>query len=349
MKCRSLTICGIVSVLMSLSSCGIDINSVESSIYEVVDGNTVVLDNGLTVHINGLNSTSSFTRERLYVYLKQEVYLLADEEETETTFSSYDDEVWAYVYLTETGEDLTEVLLKEAGEDSFDSFSCQDYHLETYKNIVGPEDEPELTRSALCARITASSMLVFGEDEGSGWIGTAFFIGKDGLALTNNHVLKPGIAAGVCLSNSEGVIDNRQMFNIKRIVYTDEENDFTIFYVDLDPTSMQRINYLKLAKKAKSFDRGSRIGVVGNPAPGGSILCMTYSEGGISRIDKNTSAIQTDAQMEHGFSGGPMAGGNGRVVGISKSGYEGTRNSFGVDIRIVRKELDALNLPYAGK
>ena len=326
--------------LLCLTSCSTDINSVESTLYEVIDGNTIRLDNGLTVHINGIKPTSTFTKERLAVYIGQEVNLVTDEEATETTFNSYDDEVWAYVTLSETGEDLGEVLLKEAGEDSFDEFTCLDFHLARYKQIVGPEDEPELTRS---------SMLVYGQNGESGWIGTASFIGNDGLALTNNHVLRPGISAGVCLSNTEGVIDNRQTFNIKRIVYTDATNDFTIFYVDMDPTALQRIHYLKLAKKEKSFDRGSRVGIVGNPAPGGNILTMTYSEGGISRIDKDHNSIQTDAQMEHGFSGGPMAAGNARVIGISKSGYEGTRNSFGVDIRIVRQVLDELNLPYAGK
>lgn len=338
-----------IASLLCLTSCSTDINSVESTLYEVIDGNTIRLDNGLTVHINGIKPTSTFTKERLAVYIGQEVNLVTDEEATETTFNSYDDEVWAYVTLSETGEDLGEVLLKEAGEDSFDEFTCMDFHLARYKQIIGPEDEPELTRSALCARITAASMLVYGQNGESGWIGTAFFIGNDGLALTNNHVLRPGVSAGVCLSNTEGVIDNRQMFNVKRIVYTDATNDFTIFYVDMDPTALQRIHYLKLAKKEKSFDRGNRVGIVGNPAPGGNILTMTYSEGGISRIDKDNNSIQTDAQMEHGFSGGPMAAGNARVIGISKSGYEGTRNSFGVDIRIVRQVLDELNLPYAGK
>ena len=331
-----------------MTSCRYGIDSIESTICEVVDGNTILLDNGLTVHIRGIKSTSTFTKERLAKYINQEINLVADENDPVTTFSSYDDEVWAYVTLSETGEDLGEVLLKEAGEDSFDEFECKDFHREIYKKLF-EEDDPELTRPALCARITAASMLVYGQDKVSGWIGTAFFIGDDGLALTNNHVLKPGVNASVCLSNTEGVIDENQMFKIKRIVYTDAVNDFTIFYVDMDPTALQRIHYLKLAKKEKAFDRGSRVGVVGNPAPGGKILTMTYSEGGISRIDKENYTIQTDAQMEHGFSGGPMAAGNARVLGISKSGYEGTRNSFGVDIRIVRQKLDELNLPYAGK
>lgn len=339
-------------MLVSMSCCcRIHVNDIQDKIVSVKDGNTIMLSSGLTVHLNGIRSNSTFCREQLNKYVGEEVSLLLDSNEPNTTISDFEEEVWAYVHLVKTGEELNYNLLALAGEDAFDSSNCDDRN-EDYRRVVCTDCTPPMSEPELCAKMTAASMLVYAGDSygQNAWIGTAFFIGKDGLALTNNHVLNHQTDGYVYLSDSYGNVDVTQPFKVKRIVYTDTQYDYTIFYVDLDPTSLSRLVNLDLAKKESSFQRGEKIGVVGNPAPGSNILEMSYAMGEIAAFRVGEGKVQVSASITHGFSGGPAANNRGQVIGILQSMYEELGNlNFAVDIRIVRKKLDELNLPYGGK
>ena len=341
-----------VLFLFMFGKCGcFNVNDVEGRIETVVDGRTVVLNSGLTVHLYGIRSNNTFCKEQLKHCIGKEVSLLSDTHDPNTKFCSFDEEVEAYVYLTESGKELNYELLKLAGEDAFDSSNCEDRR-EDYLQIFCYGCNPPLTDPELCSKMTAASMLVYAGDpyDDGVWIGTAFFIGEDGLALTNNHVLNHQTKGYVYLSDSYGNVDTSQPFKIERIVYTNEDFDYTIFYVDLDPTSLRSIMHLDLAKKESFFQRGEKVGVIGNPAPGSNILTMSFALGEIAAFRTEQGKIQISAPITHGFSGGPTANNRGLVVGISQSGYEEQGNlNFAVDIRIVRDKLNELNLPYGGK
>lgn len=341
----------VLLLICSRCRCHIHVNDIQDKIVSVIDGNTIVLSSGLTVHLNGIRSNSTFCRERLNKFVGEEVSLLLDSNEPNTTICDFEEEVWAYIYLVKTGEELNYNLLALAGEDAFDSSNCDD-RKEDYERIVCTDCTPPMSETELCAKMTAASMLVYaGDPYGKNtWIGTAFFIGKDGLALTNNHVLNHQTDGYVYLSDSYGNVDVTQPFKVKRIVYTDSQYDYTIFYVDLDPTSLSRLVNLDLAKKESLFQRGEKIGVVGNPAPGSSILTMSFAMGEIAAFRTEEGKVQISAPITHGFSGGPAANNRGQVIGISQSMYEEYGNlNFAVDIRLVRNKLNELNLPYGGK
>jgi len=309
----------------------------------------VKLSNGLVVHINGLRQDNTFTREQLQRYVGERVSLTADSQGIQEA-ENYEDTIEAYVFVKSTGEDLSLELLKLAGRDAYFALNCNDRHKE-YENVIKDDVKETLTWEQLSVRTTAASMLMSVDGGDRSWIGTAFFIGKDGLALTNNHVLNTQENAFVYLSDSKGNIDFQQKYKVRRIVYTDSEYDFTIFYVDLDPTSMQRIVTLDLARDNRSFSRGAELGCVGNPAPGYEILTMSFASGTVSAIREKEGRIQMNVPITNGFSGGPAANRRGEVLGISVSGYTNNNANlnFAVDIRLVRKKLDELNLPYGGK
>ena len=339
-------------IALLFSSCfGDDVNGIEDTIKEVKNGNTIVLSSGLTVHLNGLKRKNAYTEEVLNTYIGQRVALELDSSDEGTTVSSYEDEeVYCYVQLKKTGEDLSATLLKSGGEKAFDKSHCNDRKKE-YESLV-KDDDKILDKETLCSRMTASTMLVYAGNSRNRWIGTAFFIGDDGLALTNNHVLNHQSDGYVYLSNASGVVDAQQPFKIKRIVYTNSEYDFTIFYVDLDPTSLQRLTYLKIAKdRNDNFVRGAEIASIGNPAPGDKILTMSFATGEIAAFREEMGKIQINIPITHGFSGGPVSNFRGQVVGISQSGHEHSdaNLNYAVDIRIVRAKLEELKLPYAGK
>jgi S1-C subfamily serine protease len=50
--------------------------------------------------------------------------------------------------------------------------------------------------------------------------------------------------------------------------------------------------------------------------------------------------IQTDAQINHGNSGGPLVNASGEVLGLTTLGYgDGSGVGFAVDIRVLCNEL----------
>ena len=342
----------LILAMCILASCGgIAIDDIQSQITDVADGNTIVLESNTIVHLRGIRASNSFTKNMLDKYVGKEVSLLTDENDDQKTIDSYDEEVECYATFVETGEDLGEVLLKAGGEKAYDANSVEDFHKKTYDDIVKPGPDPVLEKPLLSARLKAATMLVV-EPQGNGMIsiGSAFFIGDDGLALTNNHVMDHNTRCSVYLSDANGNIDYQQPFGIKRVVYTDKKYDYTLFYVDLDPTSLKRITYLKLTKDLE-FRAGTEIGVVGNPAPGEKILTMSFATGEISRFEEEAGKIQINAPITHGFSGGPTTDYRAHVIGISQGGYDqnNANLNFAVDIRLVRDKLEELNLPYAGK
>ena len=353
MKKSFLLTCLFILVIFLFSSCGTDINpnEIEDVIASVENGNTIKLNNGLTVHLNGLKRKNKFTEKLLENYIGQRVSLMLDKTDEGFTIKEfYEEEVNCYVTIVETGEELNEILLSAGGEKAFDKSHCQD-HLDKYKKLVEDNDK-EMDSPTLCALMRSASMLVYAGDKEQTWIGTAFFIGKDGLALTNHHVLNNQTNAYVFLSDSQGNVDTNQPFKVKRIVSTDPTYDYTIFYVDLDPTALQRLSYLKLARERnENFVGGLKVAAIGNPAPGNRILTMSYAAGEIGGIREDQGKIQVNVAVTHGFSGGPTCNFKGQVVGITQGGYEhnDANLNFAVDIRLVRNKLDELLLPYAGK
>lgn len=320
------------------------------TVTDVIDGGTIQLNSGLTVHILGLSPSSAFTEEYLKTnLLDREVVLTADSEWGDT-FESYDDEIYAYVTETDKYEDISRKLLKMAGENAFSTAYLAD-SLKSYKKIF-EEDNRKLTDNELAAMLKASSMLVYGAGDGGSFIGTAFFINDNGLAVSNNHVVNSKNAYKVYLSDSQGNINYDQGYNITTIVKESDYRygpDYTIFYVTLDDDTKKRLSKLKVGKHRPAS--GDKIATVGNPAPGDRILNMSYAHGTVAAIRDDQGLIQINAPITHGFSGGPLVNEYGQVVGISSSGYDNSNANlnFAVDMQIVRDALDKAKVPYEGK
>ncbi len=320
------------------------------TVTDVLDGGTIQLNSGLTVHILGLAPSSSFSEEYLKTnVLNHEVVLTADSQWGDE-FESYDDEIYAYVTETDKYEDIGGKILRMAGEKSFNTSYLVD-SLESYKKIFEYNPRP-LTDNELAAKLKSSSMLVYGAGNEGSFIGTAFFINDNGLAVSNNHVVNGNNAYKVYLSDSQGNINYDQGYNITTIVKESDYRygpDYTIFYVNLDDDTKKRLSKLKVAKHRPTS--GDKIATVGNPAPGDRILNMSYAHGTVAAMRDEQGLIQINAPITHGFSGGPLVNEYGQVVGISSSGYDNSNANlnFAVDMQIVREALDKANVPYEGK
>ncbi len=349
MKAKYIAIACAAFMMMGACSKDFRIDSVTANVESVEDGGTVVLDNGLTVHILGLAAENSFNEEYLKTNLIGHPISLYPDSQGDQVFYSMDDEIWAYADIDETGEPLTRKILTMAGKNGFDPSQVTD-SLAAYTELVKKKIIPELDDNQLAAKLKSSSMLVFGQNASGSWIGTAFFINENGLAISNNHVVDHGADYRFYLSTSDGKLDLNNGYKLNRIVYTSnykEGPDYTIFYVDLDNDSKKAINYLSVA--STPLGDGEHVATVGNPAPGVELLPMRFSSGQISARDTDKMRYGINVPITHGFSGGPLINKYGEVVGISSSGYGEANLNFAVDFEVVRKKLDELNLPYAGK
>ncbi len=324
------------------------IDTFTDEIMEVKDGSRVVLNSGLTVQLCGLDPNSTFSKERLEKFIGEEVELTHDSE-GEENITDLDGEITAYARVISSGIDLNRYVLSIGGEKIFYPANCSD-SLESYKKLF-TSIVKNLDDVQMCAMLRACSMLVFGTDGNQQWVGTAFFISDKGLALSCNHVLNHGTINKVCISNSDGEINQEQGYSINSIVHADRDLDYVLFYVNLDDEARGKLKFMPLAKKESQG--GTRIGVMGNPL--GNSLLMSYSSGTVSGQRDDMGKIQINAPITHGFSGGPVCNNHGEIIGIAQSGIEtndqGTiaNLNFAVDILKVRDWLDANQKEYAGK
>lgn len=335
---------------LAMSSCGgTSIDFFTDNIGSVEDGATITLNCGLTVQLCGLNPQDTYSKEQLEKFIGEEVELLHDSQ-YEETFVDTDETVYAYARLTSSGIDLNRYILSSAGEKALYTATVGD-SLEAYRQLV-KKPILNLDDEQMCAMMRACSMLVFGTDGNKQWVGTAFFISKDGLALSCNHVINHGTISKVCISNSKGEINAEQGYSVNSIARADEDLDYVVFYVNLDDEARKNLKFMPLAKKVP--EGGTKVGVMGNPLGARSLL-MSYSSGTVSGNRTDIGKIQINAPITHGFSGGPVCNNHGEIIGIAQSVIE-TQDAgsianlgFAVDIQRVREWLDDNNKAYAGK
>lgn len=153
-------------------------------------------------------------------------------------------------------------------------------------------------------------------------LGTAFCIGKDGLFLTNAHVVgQSGSQAPLILilNSGEGETERRVP---ARIVHSNLTKDLALLQAD-DKGKKAEFAPLELVKDVGEIKLGEDIRILGfplGPIPaGGENPSVSLSKGVISSLRKLAGtlvAIQTDAAVNQGNSGGPLFLEDGRVAGI---------------------------------
>lgn len=332
-------------------------------VQEVVNGNTIRLQNGLTVEMLGIkndNNAKGFLNGNL---VGKRVHLKADSHNSRPYYENAAREtVQAYVNIEDlaTFKNVNGYMLKNNQADLNSSY-CND-SLDTFQKYVTDTEQSVVSQPIsdsgvllsdvdLSKKMSAATFLIVGD---MGVIGTGFFIYKNGLALTNYHVLSHGDTSNyrIFLSDEEGNITPDRDRPFHRLIVYSKKLDFAIFNVSLD--NEEEVPYLCLARERPA--RGTKVGVVGNPATDAGVHLATFSTGTISALPSEDE-IQFNAPITHGNSGGPVCDYYGHVVGITKSTAldEGQQNSaninFGVDILKVREVLDGLKdvKTYGGK
>jgi serine protease Do len=175
--------------------------------------------------------------------------------------------------------------------------------------------------------------------------GTGFIISaKDGLILTNNHVVEDATKIQVSFYG-----DDPDVSYLARVVGRDQLTDSAL--IELTEKPKRELTDVKFGDSAQ-MQPGDWVMAIGNPFG----LAHTVSVGVISATERpfpitdgrSQDVLQTDAAINPGNSGGPLLNVRGEVVGINTAIYTDSRQAgnigigFAVPINTVRELLPQL-------
>jgi S1-C subfamily serine protease len=178
-------------------------------------------------------------------------------------------------------------------------------------------------------------------------LGSGFVISGGGEILTNAHVVTTGTGARIRPSSTVYVkfADGNQV--PARIIGFDPNADVALLRIN--PAGLT-LRPLPLGSTA-NLRVGSPVAAIGSPfgeEQSLSVGVVSATQRSISSLTgfKIEGAIQTDAAINHGNSGGPLLDASGRVLGINSqietSSGEGAGVGFAVPIDAVRNSLAQL-------
>lgn len=162
-----------------------------------------------------------------------------------------------------------------------------------------------LEGSEIFRRYNSAIFMVYTTDGSNVYQGSGFFIGENGLAVSNYHVFKgTGIGAeAIKMPNDDTA------YKVAEIYQRSEEEDFILFRVDYEND-----NYLPIASKRPEI--GQRVFAIGSPRG----LENTFSSGEVSQW-RGDNLMQISALIDHGSSGGALINEYGEVVGITSGTF----------------------------
>ena len=154
--------------------------------------------------------------------------------------------------------------------------------------------------------------------------GSGFIIRKDGLILTNYHVIAEA-------QRLEVTLHNRKKYSAK-VVGTDRSHDLAVIQInakDLSPLELGDSRNLEVGQKVYAI--GNPFGLSGTMTRGIVSSIRSVQEPDGVTIDE---AIQTDAAINPGNSGGPLLNSHGAVIGINTMIASNVGQSAGIGFAI---------------
>src|ERR1700761_5301107 len=161
--------------------------------------------------------------------------------------------------------------------------------------------------------------------------GSGFLIDKDGHILTNYHVVQGAQQIEVTLGDQGG--DKTR--SMAKLIGEDPRNDIALIQIDLKGKS---ITPLTLGD-SRSLVVGQRALAIGNPFG----FSSTLTTGIVSALGRTVQtsettfideAIQTDAAINRGNSGGPLLNSHGEGIGINTAIVSPSGTSAGIGFAI---------------
>lgn len=184
--------------------------------------------------------------------------------------------------------------------------------------IVAPAAEPgtvEVVERALPAVV----LLLNTRADGTTSYGAGLILGKDGRVLTNHHVIEGAKTLGAMLYKpgrisytpmdgglSRYIFENQKDIVATSLVAGDATSDLAIVKVDADTSKLPVLAFSK-----DKVRPGERVFALGHPQE----TVWSFTAGAVSAL--HNGAIQHDAVISNGSSGGPLLNAHGEVVGVN--------------------------------
>jgi S1-C subfamily serine protease len=224
----------------------------------------------------------------------------------------------------------------------------------TRVEVVEPSTSGHFAPEAIYARASPGVVTVISTGLGGGLLGrdeeglgSGFVISGDGEIATNAHVVTSGTGGSIREARNVYVkFPDGNQVGAKVLGY-DPFADVALLKVN--PAGL-KLRPLTLGS-TKGLKVGAPVAAIGSPFGEEQSLSVGIVSATDRSIDSLTGfstsgAIQTDAAINHGNSGGPLLGADGKVLGInsqirSDSG-DGTGVGFAVPVDVVRQSIGQL-------
>lgn len=205
------------------------------------------------------------------------------------------------------------------------------------KKPVAEQQSCILDVASIAEKVNQSVVNVqtFGRD-GETSFGSGFFIDPGGLIVTNHHVIRDAINAGVTI----GVVTAEGEYYAASIKGIDEATDIAL----LEVKPKKQMVYARLGD-SDSVRVGDWVVAIGNPfGLDHTVTLGIISAKGRSGLDgEYDDYLQTDAAINFGNSGGPLVNTKGEVVGINTLILaKGQGLGFAIPINILKEILPQL-------
>ncbi len=174
-------------------------------------------------------------------------------------------------------------------------------------------------------------------------LGTGFIIRKDGLILTNSHVIDKADIINIQLSEKD------EKIYPAKVIGKDSKTDVALIKIDAG----KNLPTVKLGS-SKSLQVGEWVAAFGNPFGHGHSM----SKGIISAIGRDLDEInlfpfiQTDASINPGNSGGPLVNIKGEVIGVNTAidaRAQGIGFAIPIDeVKTIIKQLESTGIVSRG-
>ena len=161
-------------------------------------------------------------------------------------------------------------------------------------------------------------------------LGSGFVIDKAGHIVTNYHVIEGAKSVQVSFSNGD---------NVKaRVVGSDPSTDIAVLQVQAHSRALTPLSW----GNSDALQVGDSVVAIGNPFG----YTRSVTQGIVSALDRPLTApndfpiehaIQTDAALNHGNSGGPLLDARGEVIGVNSqisTGNTGQQGNLGIGFAI---------------
>ncbi|MEN9406922.1 MAG: hypothetical protein RLZZ455_138 [Candidatus Parcubacteria bacterium] len=189
-------------------------------------------------------------------------------------------------------------------------------------------------------------------------IGSGFIVSKDGIIVTNKHVVADPEATYTVITADE------KKYTVEKI-YRDPQNDIAIVKItpsenkntQLVPVLLGDSSRLQVGQIAIAI--GTPLGEFSNSVTKGivsglgrGIVAGSPFEGFVEKLE---NVIQTDAAISPGNSGGPLLNASGQVIGVNTAVSQNGENiGFALPINLVKERIaefnksGQFNRPYLG-